>query len=233
MICLGVELELRRYWDLLLRRWWIPVVLAVATAAMSLFLTTGIQKTYSATLGYVVMTQPGTPMSGFFNYDSYYNWLSSEYMGDDLTELVKTRDFVNAVKKELNDSTVDVDSLMGSVKATRAHRLVSLEVTTGSQDQTERLAAAIGAAIPPAVSRYFPQFNDGKPFLELVDPPVAKPSMNASKMALDIGLRVGLAFVLGVALVLLLDYLDTSIRSAEEAELLLRLPVMGEIPVEK
>jgi len=30
--------------------------------------------------------------------------------------------------------------------------------------------------------------------------------------------------------VLMLDYLDTSIRNADEAELLLGLPIMGEIP---
>lgn len=226
-------MELRRYWDLLLRRWWIPVVLAVATAAMSLLLTTEIQKTYSATLRYVVMTQPQTPMPGFFNYDSYYNWLSSEYMGDDITELVKSRDFVDAVKTELNDSTMDVDSLMKSTKAMRAHRLVSIEVKTGSEHQTTRLADAIAVVMPSAIGRYFPQFGADKPFLQLVDPPEAKPSMNASKIALDVGLRSGLALVLGVMLVLLLDYLDSSIRTAEEAELLLRVPVMGEIPIER
>ena len=226
-------MELRRYWDLLLSRWWIPVVLAVATAVSSLFLTTEIQKTYSATLRYVVMTQPQVPMPGFFNYDSYYNWLSSEYLGDDIAELVKSRDFVDAVKKEVDDSVVDVESLMKSVKAMRSHRLVSVEVKTRSEYQTDRIAAAIGTVMQPAVSRYFPQFKEGQPFLRLVDPPEAKPSMNAPKITLDVGLRSGLAFVLGVMLVLLLDYLDTSIRNAEEVELLLRVPVMGEIPIEK
>src|SRR3972149_3859341 len=228
----GRFMEFRRYWDLLRRRGWIPLVLVVATALISILLTTGFQKAYSSTIRFVTMSVPQTRAPGIFNYDSYYNWLSSEYLGDDLTELVKSKDFMDAVSAQINDPTIDVESLMKSTRATRAHRVLSVGVVTGSEYETTKIAEAVATIMPSAVSRYFPQFGSEQPFIRMVDPPETKPALNAPRIALEVGLRTALALVVGLALVLMLDYLDTSIRNADEAELLLGLPIMGEIPAD-
>jgi len=46
----------------------------------------------------------------------------------------------------------------------------------------------------------------------------------------EIGLRTLIGLLVGIALAFLLDYLDTSVRSRDDAENLLRLPVVGVIP---
>jgi capsular polysaccharide biosynthesis protein len=46
----------------------------------------------------------------------------------------------------------------------------------------------------------------------------------------EIGLRTLIGLIVGIGLAFLLDYLDTSVRSREEAEALLQLPILGEIP---
>ncbi|RLC86056.1 MAG: hypothetical protein DRJ03_09895 [Chloroflexi bacterium] len=71
--------------------------------------------------------------------------------------------------------------------------------------------------------------GDARPVLRLIDPPVVFPVGRSLKQKLDIPLRLGLAFLAGVALTFLLDYLDTSLRDRAEVEAL-GLSVLGEIP---
>jgi succinoglycan biosynthesis transport protein ExoP len=47
---------------------------------------------------------------------------------------------------------------------------------------------------------------------------------------LNLGLRVLLGLIAGAALAFLIEYLDDSVRSPREAQDVLGLPVLGEIP---
>ena len=49
-------------------------------------------------------------------------------------------------------------------------------------------------------------------------------------MVSEIALRTLIGLIVGIALAFLVDYLDPSLRSREEVERLLEVPVLGEIP---
>jgi capsular polysaccharide biosynthesis protein len=46
----------------------------------------------------------------------------------------------------------------------------------------------------------------------------------------EIGLRTLIGLIVGIGAAFLVDYVDPSVRTREEAEALLDMPVLGEIP---
>ena len=51
-----------------------------------------------------------------------------------------------------------------------------------------------------------------------------------AEMISEIGLRTVIGLFVGIAIAFLIDYIDPSVRSRQEAETVLQLPVLGEIP---
>jgi hypothetical protein len=79
-------MELREYWQILKRRWWIPVVLAGLVALLSLWQLRPWQApppSYAASLRMLIGAQP-LPEAAAYD-PRYYAWLTSEYLVDDFT----------------------------------------------------------------------------------------------------------------------------------------------------
>jgi capsular polysaccharide biosynthesis protein len=66
--------------------------------------------------------------------------------------------------------------------------------------------------------------------MSVVTPPVTHRANTVLGLISEIGLRSVIGLMVGIALTFLLDYVDPSVRSRQEAESLLQIPVLGEIP---
>jgi capsular polysaccharide biosynthesis protein len=66
--------------------------------------------------------------------------------------------------------------------------------------------------------------------MQIVTPPVTHRANTLFGLISEIGLRALIGLLIGIGLAFLIDYLDPSVRTREEAERLLSLPVVGEIP---
>jgi capsular polysaccharide biosynthesis protein len=64
----------------------------------------------------------------------------------------------------------------------------------------------------------------------LIDPPTVRASTTTGSRWLDLALRGGLGLLVGLLLAVVLEYLDSRLRTAREVEQYLGLPVLGEIP---
>lgn len=101
----GTTMELRSYWRIIARRWWLPVGLTLLTGILTLVMQKPWQErpaAYSATMRFNVGVQPER-IPGVYTYDRYYTLLTSEYLVDDLGEIVKSGLFAGAVSKRLAD----------------------------------------------------------------------------------------------------------------------------------
>ncbi|GIW09993.1 MAG: hypothetical protein KatS3mg061_1050 [Dehalococcoidia bacterium] len=225
-------MELRQYWAILRRWFWIPLGLALLAGGLSLILAPKPQTTYTATVRAVVSVPPEPRTPGTFAYEGYYAWVASEYLVDDLAELVKSQRFAEDVARELNDPTITAAQISGQQATRRTHRLLSVTVSGPDAAQVQKISNAIATVLDKNSSRYLAQLALGPAKIEVVDPPVVTAQVAGVRGNLDLLVRAALGFAAGLAIMLLLAYLDTRIHDTNETEALLGLPVIGEIPRE-
>src|ERR1700704_3901712 len=103
-------MELREYWSIIRRRWWLPV--AVTLVALIAATAVGVRgaAAYKTDMRIAVSTIPTPDPNATLYYDpTYYSNLDSEYLADDMSELMTSRAFADDVKRELATSSTPVD----------------------------------------------------------------------------------------------------------------------------
>jgi len=226
-------MELRAYWRIIRRRWWLAVGLALLVGALTLVMQRPWQArptTYSATMRFNVGIQPER-IPGVYTYDRYYTMLTSEYLVDDLGEIVRSQVFSRAVSERLADQriTVPAGAIGASTQPGKLHRILTVNVGWGDAAQLQAIADAIVATLTERGADFFGQFSAEEADIRLIDPPTINVVGRPAREQLDLPLRVLLALAAGIALAFLLDYLDDSVRDREEL-VGMGLAVLGEIP---
>ncbi|MGQ9767808.1 MAG: hypothetical protein ACUVSS_10900, partial [Anaerolineae bacterium] len=103
-------MELRAYWKIIVRRWWLPAGLALLVGLLTLVMQRPWQPrpaSFSATMRFNVGLQPER-IPGVYTYDRYYTMLTSEYLVDDLGEIVRSQAFAAEVSRRLAGQGITV-----------------------------------------------------------------------------------------------------------------------------
>ncbi len=226
-------MELKRYGYIIWRRAWIPVLLAVGVLAITLLTRQTPPPTYTTTMRFTVGVKP-QEIAGQYSYDSYYAWLSSEYLADDLTAIVSSQAFADDINRRLADrgSSVRIPPgiVSGVTVAEKQHRILRLNVSWGNAQELADISAAVVDVLQEDSPRYLAQLGTPGALIQIIDqpsPPAEVPPSLTQRLELPV--RLGLALAAGVALAFLLEYLDDSVRDRSDLEAL-DLPVLAEIP---
>ena len=228
-------MELREYWSILRRRWWIPVLLGLLVAVLSLLQMRPWQPkppSYSASLRMLVGVMPATGEDVATYYDPrYYAWLTSEYLVDDFTEVVRSQLFARNVSERLagQNITVPPGVIQGSAATGKLHRIITLNMSSGDEAQLRQIADAAAAELAENAPAYFQQLGTAGAGVTLIDGPTVSTVGPSVRDQIELPLRILLGVLVGIGLVFLLHYLDTSVREAADLEAL-GLPVLGQIP---
>ena len=223
-------MELRQYWRIVYKRLWIVVALVAIVLISGLVFRPGRPALYQTSMRFTVGLVPESRSGDYYAYDRYYTWMTSEYLVDELTEIVGSEAFARAVSEELAHSDLDIlaGDLHGSLEADRKHRILTLHIT-GDQAQLREIANAAAKALRERSADFLGQLGTTDADIRLIDPPVVLPAARSLKEKLDLPIRLFLALLAGVALTFLLDYLDDTARDRAEVEAM-GLAVLGEIP---
>jgi capsular polysaccharide biosynthesis protein len=226
-------MELRRYWHIVWKRVWIIVALLVVVLIASLALRSKPASPYQATMRFLVGVAPEACTGDYYCYDRYYTWLSSEYLADDLSEVLKGSLFADDVSAHLAQGetpiTVSPGAIQGSTVAEKQHRILTLRITWGNPDELAAIANAAAEVLPQNGPDYFATIGAGEASFRLFDRPVVVPVGKSLRERLDLPIRLFLALLAGVALAFLLDYLDDTVRDQADLEAM-GITVLGEIP---
>ena len=220
-------MELRADLQIIQRRWWLIAALLAIVLVVSLVTYQEPAPVYQATMRFAVGIEGDEPVNAASGEGRSDAWLASEYLADDLSEVVKGGDFASRISQEVGFGVP-----AGAIFASREHRIMTVSVTWSDPDQTQTIAEAVGAAVEDGGSDYFPQLVGVEAQAVLVDGPGLGQVGRSLRSKLDLPLRLFLALVAGVALAFLWDYLDDTVRDRADAEAL-GVPVVGEIPREK
>jgi capsular polysaccharide biosynthesis protein len=226
-------MELRQYGYIVWKRAWIIVALLVIVLIGSLALRVKPPPLYQATLRFTVGVPPEPRTGNYYTYDRYYTWLTSEYIADDFSEVVKSQAFAQDVSAILaerqEDVIVSAGAIQGSTVAEKQHRILTVRITWGDPGQLQAIADAIEETLRENSNKYFAQLGSAGATVSIIDksPPMAVGQ--SLRERLDLPIRLFLALLAGVALAFLLDYLDDTVRDRAELEEM-GITVVGEIP---
>jgi capsular polysaccharide biosynthesis protein len=222
-------MELRTYWKILLRRWWL-----VAAPAFVVLLYIIVTHTSPGPVYQVVMRfAAGTVPAGLSeDYDRYYPWLTSEYIANGLADVAETSVFAQAVAARLAEQGLQIPAaaIQPAIVTDNAQSILVVYLTWPSGEQIIAIAQAIIAELTENGGAYYPQLEGIEPAVRLLDTPAPTPLAPGLRVQLmSPAIKIGLAVVLGIALAFLWHYLDPTVREAAELESL-GVDVLVEIP---
>jgi capsular polysaccharide biosynthesis protein len=217
-------MELRQYWRIIWRRWWLVAVLVLVVLIVSLVTYQAPPARYQANMRFAIGIKGQAPVYAVSGEGRSDAWLASEYLADDLSEVVKGGDFATRISERVGFSVP-----AGTIFATREHRIMTVNITWDDPAQVVTIAEAVAAEIEGAGQQYFPQLEDVQAEAVLIDGPGIGQVGRSLREKLDLPLRLFIALVAGVALAFLWDYLDDTVRERSELESL-GVQVLGEIP---
>ena len=229
-------MEIRKYIAILWRRGWLVVGLPALVLAFGLLRPSPQPAPgYVANMRFSVGVTPESPSPSVYTYDRYYSWLTAEYLADDLTQVVRSREIADAVTAEAARAGLKVDfppeAIRGSAGAGKLHRILTVSLSWGNREQLDVLAKALATVLSQGQTAYFDQFRKaGTPLeLHLIDPPSISQAGVSLRSRMETPLRLILALLAGVALAFFVEYLDDSVHGPEDLEAQ-GLPVFGAIP---
>ena len=237
-------MELRRYWEIIRRRWWIVLGLPLLVGLFSLLTYEPSTPLHAYDLQYSVSFTPayGEVMNEDPTLDAVQ---ASEYIADDLTELLQGTTFFDYVASYLPDTffagqNVSAALARGAVlqdlitleRVEKTHRLLDLTFAMEGEQEAEQLVTAVKQAISNDVTPWLREIWAVSPILmELVNETGPYEMREGLGPLVEFLLRIVIALFAALALALLLEYLDSTIRNRTEAESIAG-PVLAEIPGE-
>ncbi len=208
-------MELRTYWSILIRRWWLVLIPAIVVLGIGLLTYRRPAPVYQVgvrfTVGYAPESQ-GTSL-----YDKYYSaWLASEYIAGALGDWAKTGDFAAEVSRDLESHGVSIpaSALSGRFAADHQRSMVTMFVQWGDDRQLQAIATSAIAVMQTRNAQAFPQLGPNGAVVRAVDPVVVTGVPQGLRAQLELPVRVGLALAAGVVLAFLAHYLWPEERRA-------------------
>ena len=197
----------------------LPILCAVATAAVSWLV---LPNTYTSSTSMYVLTRANEGNSALTNSDLS----ASQMLTNDVAKLIKSDRIENDTADKLQMKNLKDYKITVSSETTT--RVITVSVT-GKSAQTAAIVANGLAETTDSVAR---EVIDVKS-INVIDEAVEASSPSGPPRAMYTAVAFLAGIFLAIAIVVVMDMLNTRVRSADELEELLGVPVIGRIPTIK
>lgn len=194
----------------------LPVVLAIATAGVSWGL---MQNQYTATVSVYVLTSSSSEQNTIQNSDL----TASQLMANDIAELAGSDIVAERTAEQLGMSSLDGYKI--SVNSSTTTRVIEISVTTGQAEAASVVANKIAEVLSSTAQDVM-----GVESVNVVDQAKAPDAPSGPNRLMYTAVAFLAGIFLAVAIVVVMDMVNTRVRTPEEAEELLGIPVIGRIP---
>lgn len=207
---------LKKKWHLLVV---LPLVLGAATAGVSWGL---LPNQYTSSVSLYVLSTSNSSSSTVTSSDM----TASQQLANDIAVLAESNRVIDATTKGLNMTSLkgyDID-----VSSATTNRVITLSVTGESPESVAIIANKLAEETADAAVEVMAL--EAVNIIDVAQVP-EQPSGPDRLMYLAVAILAGI--FLAVAWIVLIDMIDTSIKSEEEVEEILGLPVLGSMPTVK
>lgn len=223
-------MELRHYWQIAKRRWLLIVIPMVVVTVWTIATYQKPPTYYNVGMHYLVSQEPSSEAASA-DEQRYYNWLTSEYIVNGLTDWVKGGEFATAVSTELaeNGLNIPAGAIQGSLAADNVRSKLEISLNNPDPDALMAMIEAVTVVVQEQNAAALPQLGGETAVVIPLSEPVINPISPGIRSQLDLPVRILVALIAGIGLALLVEYLDPTIRESRELETI-GLTIMGEIP---
>lgn len=201
----------------------LPILCAIATAAFSWLMLTN---TYTANVSMYVLANSSDEEAARSTLSTDLS--ASQMITNDVAELIKSERVLNQAADQLGMTESELASYDIEVTNSTTTRLITISVT----GDTPNSAAAIANGIANTTNTVAQEIMDiaAVNVIDQAEVPTS-PSGPPRTMYVTVAFLAGI--FIAVALVVIMDMVNTRIRKPEEIEELLEIPVIGRIPTIK
>lgn len=216
-------MELRQYIDIVRKRLiFIMVITLLCTGTAAIFSYFVLKPTYKSDISVII----GKIQNSENAKDNYNDIIMYQKMVKTYSEFAKSRTVAEDVIKKL-DLNMKVDTLLSSLTVAPKGDTEFLTITVKHRDPEIAMNIANQIALSLKQVSYSIKKSDNVQFLDNARLPV-KP--DSPKPAFNMAAAFIFGLMISIALVFLMEYLDSTIKSEEDIEKLTGLSVIGMIP---
>ncbi len=223
-------MELWNYWEVLKRRWIFVLIPALVVLALGLLTYQAPAPAYNAGVRFIVGQTPA-PGADLEDEERYYNWLTSEYIVNGLTDWVRGGQFATTVSEHLAAQGVQVPAhaIQGGLAADNARSMLTISIVGTDTPTVAAITDGVIEVLMTQNAAALPQLGGETALLTQLDQPSVNQIPVGIRNQLELPVRILLALIAGVGLALLVEYLDPTIRDRDEVQEL-GFGLLGEIP---
>ncbi|MDR3541180.1 MAG: Wzz/FepE/Etk N-terminal domain-containing protein [Desulfosporosinus sp.] len=218
-------MEIRRILYSITSKWWLIVLLAVIGAGLGFLIAYSAKPMYQADTTLYIMNRDKMA-EGDLSLRSQDIEVSQQLVRQSI-EIISSRLVTSAVLKDIKNYNITEKELLSmiSINSNLNSNIVTISATWSDPAVAAAVANATGSEFAIQI-RQFTNSNILKVLDEAIVPNNPVPNKGPQKVLL--GLLAGLIIAFGV--IYIIEYLDTTVRSAEDIENGLKVRVIGIIP---
>lgn len=220
-----MEMELKEYFNIIVKRIWLIILLPTVTAIIAAYVSYYVMDPiYEAnTTLYIINNRSGTSDMTI----AYNDLLVGQQLVNDYKEIVKSRKVTNKVIEDLDLTDWSPSRLAEkiSVSAKNNTRLIEIIVSDSNPQLAKDIADKLAEVFKSEAIELMKVENVN--IVDTAQLPV-NPVKPRHKMNIAVSFLVGLLAAVGI--VFLVEYLDDTIKTADDVGKYLGLTVLGTIP---
>lgn len=214
-------MELQEYLNIIRKRWILLVVITLISTLISGVISYFVIKpVYKADISVIIQKEDNSNQN--INDVMMYQKLVKTY-----SELVKSRTVSENVINKLGIE-MKADQLQGMISVAPKGDTEFLTITVKSKDAKQAMELANQLAL--SLKEVGKQVKKVDSVL-ILDPAELPTTPDSPRPKLNIAIAFFLGLMVSVGIVFLLEYLDNTVKSPEDIEKLLGIPVIGTIPL--
>lgn len=225
-------MELRGYIAALRKGWWIIVLVAAIGGAAGYYNSSRETKMYAAHVAFYIST-PDINSANAFSSDQFAQDRANSY-----AQLLSGTRFTKALKPIVQSNLppgtpFNLSAAQLARKISGAANLNTIIVTATVKDSSTTRALAIAEAVSTEFPAYISSIDNFSKTYSIKLVVFSDPSVGLSPVSprtkLNVGLAFGLGLLIGLAIAVVRQLLDVSIRTSDELAAITEVPVIGSL----
>lgn len=217
-------MEIKQYLNIIIKRLWLIILLPVIAVAISAYVTIFVMDpVYESNTTLFIINKQQNPELAI----AYSEIMVGQFLVKDYRELVRSRAVTGAVIEKMQLTGISPSGLAGKifVNSKNDTRIIEIRV----QDEDPQMAGKIADATAEEFMVKIKELMkvENVDMIDKAEIPTAPVKPRAS-VNIAISLFVGLFTAMGLAF--LIEYLDDTVKTAEDIESQMNIPVLGTIP---